>query len=265
MADAAIAPLPPRRWRAYADAVALALGLNVWLSVVVLPAAFVHGLGSRGGMLLGALPVLVLALGMWRRAEAILLLGFPIAVLVPVAYAPQIAAAHVYGPTRFVLVSLGVCAYLFGVAFFSSFHEPPPPVSTRWLSSAATATPARWRRRERVYWGLFVLSLVFPGTLIAWVNFDGAVQAFLGKMYPGRLAQMTTMLNVGAILLWVGVYQFAFLGVLRPHRTGDRDLLVTAAEAKADAERGRPRSRFYVGVGAALVLMIVLLWYRRQG
>lgn len=264
MSEAA-AVIAPRRWRAYADAVALALGLNVWLSVVVLPAAFVHGLRGGLGTLLGALPLVALGVGLWRRAESVLLLGFPIAVLVPVAYAPQIASAQVYGPARFVLVALGLCAYLFGVAFFSSFHEPPPPVSTRWLSSAAGGAAPRWRRRERVYWGLFALSLVFPGTLIAWVNFDSEVQAYLGKMYAGRLAQMTTILNVGAITLWLAIYQFAFLGVLRPHRTGDRDLAVRVATAKAEAARGRPRPRFFIGVGAAMILMVILLWYRQKG
>ncbi|MEZ4366953.1 MAG: hypothetical protein R2939_11770 [Kofleriaceae bacterium] len=254
----------PRRWRAYADAVALTLGLNVWVSVVLLPATFVQGLQGTGGLVAGALPLVVLALGLWRRSELALLLAFPAAVLVPIGVAPQIAAAHVYGPTRFALVSLGVAAYLFGVSFFSSFHEPPPPVSTRWLSSAQAGTPPRWKRRERVYWGLFALSLVFPGTLLVWVNFDAQVHAYLGQMYPGRLAQMITMLNVSAIVLWVAIYQFAFLGVLRPHRTGDRDLAVTMAEARASAARGRPRARFYFGVVGALLLMAALLWHRQS-
>ena len=78
--------------------------------------------------------------------------------------------------------------------------------------------------------------------LIAWVNFDSAIEDYLGEMYPGRVALMTTALTVGAIVLWLGIYHYAFLGVLRPHRTGDRDLVTALAQARADAKAGKPRA-----------------------
>ena len=61
-------------------------------------------------------------------------------------------------------------------------------------------------------------------------------------MYPGRVALMTTALTAGAIVLWLGIYHYAFLGVLRPHRTGDRDLVAALAQARADAKAGKPRA-----------------------
>ena len=60
-------------------------------------------------------------------------------------------------------------------------------------------------------------------------------------MYPGRVALMTTALTVGAIVLWLGIYHYAFLGVLRPHRTGDRDLVTALARRRAPTPR--PASR----------------------
>ena len=114
-------------------------------------------------------------------------------------------------------------------------------------------------RRERVYWLLFGLSLLFPATMIAWANFDGDVQAYLGQNYPERIALMTTVLNVGVIVLWLAIYHYAFLGVLRPHRTCDRDLATAIGIARADARSGRPRRRFYLGVLIALILMAALL------
>ena len=81
-------------------------------------------------------------------------------------------------------------------------------------------------------------------------------------MYPGRVALMTTMLDAAALALWLAIYHFAFLGVLRPHRTGDRDLLVAIGQAKADLRRGKPRTRFYLGVFAALLAMAALLALR---
>lgn len=251
-----------RRWRTFADVVAFALGTNVWISIVILPAIFVSALGTTSQIAAAALPLAVLMLGLARRSEGILLGLFPGAVLVPVALHPAMASSHVYGPVRFSLVALGVVAYLFGVAFFTTFHEPPAPRSVRGLSSAQAGAPERWQRRERVYWMLTGLSLVIPAVLIAWVNFDTAIEEFLGEMYPGRVALMTTALTVGAIVLWLGIYHYAFLGVLRPHRTGDRDLVGALGQARADAKAGRPRSRFYLAVALALGAMFTLIVLR---
>jgi hypothetical protein len=257
----AVAPTE-RRWRAFADAVALSLGINVWVGVVLLPAVFAGALDGGLDITVGAVPLVVLGVGLWQRSEAILLLAYPAAVLLPIGIAPEMASSYVYGPVRFTIVALGVTAYLFGVSFFTTFHEPPPPVSTRTLSSAQAGTPHRWRRRERVYWALFAMSLVFPATLIGWTNFDDGIQAYLGENYPGKVALMTTVLNVGVIVLWLSIFHYAFLGVLRPHRTGDRDLATALGIARADARAGRPRRRFYIGVLIALILMAALLAVR---
>ena len=251
-----------RRWRTFADVVAFALGTNIWISIVILPAIFVGALHGKLHVAAALLPFGVLMLGLARRSEAILLGLFPAAVLVPVASQPQIASSHVYGPIRFTLVALGVIAYLFGVSFFTTFHEPPAPRSVRPLSSAAQGPAVRWVRRERVYWMLTAMSIVIPTVLIAWVNFDDAIADFLGEMYPGRVALMTTALTAGAIVLWLGIYHYAFLGVLRPHRTGDRDLVTTLAQARADAKSGKPRGRFYLAVAVALTAMLTLILLR---
>jgi hypothetical protein len=251
-----------RRWRTFADVVAFSLGTNVWISIVILPAIFVGVLHSTSQIATALLPFAVLLLGLARRSEAILLGLFPAAVLVPVTIYPQIASSYVYGPIRFSLVALGVVAYLFGVSFFTTFHEPPAPRSIRGLSSAQSGPPERWRRRERVYWMLVGMSLLIPTVLISWVNFDSSVEEFLGEMYPGRVQLMTTALTAGAIVLWLGIFHYAFLGVLRPHRTGDRDLVGALSQARSDAKSGKPRGRFYIAVGLALVAMAILILVR---
>lgn len=241
--------------------VALLLGINVWISVVVLPAIFVDALhGYRVAVVL--LPLGVLLWGLLRGGEAVLLGLFPAAVLLPVAMTPAMGSAHVYGPVRFALVLAGVVAYLFGVSFFATFHEPPAPRSVRTLTSAQGGRPPRWRRRERVYWMMVTMSVAMPAILLSWVLFDSSIQSYLEQMYPGRLALMTTMLAVGAIALYLGIYHYLFLGVLRPHRTGDRDIVVSLAQAQAEAKVGKPRSRFYLGVMVALVAMLVLILAR---
>ena len=254
--------LTERRWRTFADVVAFALGTNVWISIVILPAIFVSALKTGSQIAAAALPFAVLLLGLARRSEAVLLGLFPAAILFPVALNAHMASSHVYGPVRFTLVAVGVVAYLFGVSFFTTFHEPPAPKSIRGLSSAQGGPAERWQRRERVYWMLASMSVVIPMVLVAWVNFDPAIEEYLGEMYPGRVALMTTALTVGAIVLWLGIYHYAFLGVLRPHRTGDRDLVNALARARSDAKTGKPRPRFYIAVALALGAMATLILLR---
>ena len=239
--------------------------MNVWISIVILPAVFIGALHGPAHVLSAALPFGVLMLGLARRSEGILLGLFPAAVLVPVSIDPALASQHVYGPVRFALVALGVIAYLFGVSFFTTFHEPPAPRSVRMLSSAQQATASRWQRRERVYWALTALSLIFPAALIAWVDYDGAIAAYLADMYPGRVALMTTALTAGAIGLWLGIFHYAFLGALRPHRVGDRDLVEALARTRAEARTGKPRRRFYAAVAFALAAMAALVLLRHTG
>lgn len=255
-------PTTERRWKTFADVVAFTLGVNVWISIVILPGIFVDALHGKAKIFAAALPLVTLLAGLARRSETILLGLFPAALLIPIGLAPQIASSHVYGPIRFGLVALGVIAYLFSVSFFTTFHEPPQPRSVRGLSSAQAGPAERWQRRERVYWMLVGMSIVIPTVLIAWVNFDPAIEDFLGEMYPGRVALMTTALTAGAIVLWLGIFHYAFLGVLRPHRTGDRDLIVTLAQARADAKTGKPRVRFYLSVAIALGAMATLILIR---
>lgn len=257
-------PTTERRWRTFADVVAFTLGTNVWVSIVILPAIFVGSLDTTGRIAAALLPFGVLLLGLQRRSEGILLGLFPAALLIPIALVPAMASSHVYGPIRYTLVAAGIVAYLFGVSYFTTFHEPPQPRSIRPLSSAQAGPAERWRRRERVYWILLGLSLVIPTVLIAWVNFDTSIADYIGEMYPGRVALMTTALTVGAIALWLGIYHYAFLGVLRPHRTGDRDLVVALAQSRADAKSGKPRPRFYLAVAIALGAMAILIFLRNS-
>ena len=251
-----------RRWRAFADAVALALGANVWVSLVLVPSILIGAMATTSHALLAMLPLLPLATGIWRRSELILLGAFPSALLLPISVTPAIASPHQYGPLRLAVVTFGVVAYLLSVSFFMAFREPARPIGTRPLASASVAPAARWRRRERVYWMLTALAVLLPASGLYWVNFDRGVQQFLASMYPGRVASMSTLLNVAVLTLWLIVYLHVFLGVLRPHRTGDRDLVTRLGIIRQDAARGRPRLRFHVAVVTALGMMALLVYLR---
>lgn len=252
----------PERWRRFADAIAIALGLNLWVSVVLLPCLFVGALDSTPRLVAAMTPLPLLLVGLWRRADALLLVGFPSALLLPVALAPQIATTEVYGPIRLSVVAVSMVAYMFGASFFTSFYEPPAPENIRPLASSRKPVPERWRRRFRVYRGLTILSVVFPLILLWHVNFDDTNREFLRQMFPNRVAPMTTMLNLVVLGAWMVIYSYVFLGALKPHRTGDRDLVVTLAQLKAERKRRKPRPIFYVGVVSALGFMLLLLLSR---
>lgn len=261
--DAAAEPVPERRWRRFADVVALSLGANVWLSLVIIPSVQIGALHGAARLIVALLPLLVLGIGIALRSELLLLGGFPSTLLVPISVDPAIAAAHLFGPVRFFVVALGVVAYLLAGSYFMSFHEPAAPRSARPLASSAEPRADRWQRRERVYWMLTGLSVVCPLLGIYWVNFDPAINAFLQQMYAGRVASMSTLLNVTVLALWLVIYLHVFLGALKPHRTGDRELVTDLGILRNQAKSGRPRLRFHLAVAAALILMGVLVYMRR--
>lgn len=259
----ATAARPPNpRWRLYADAVAAALGLNVWITLVFVPGLFVGAFRSPAAGLLAALPLVPLGVGLVKRSPVWQLLAFPAALLVPIAWAPRVVAGNVHGKWSFLLVAASLVGYLFSVTFFASFHEPPAPARTRSLKGAAGPVPPRWRRRFRIYWVLTTLSVAIPAALIYAVNFAPANQAGLRERYPGRAGAVSALLNLGVLALWLGLFSWAFVGVLKRHRTGDPELGASLEALRRAARRGAPRPMFYLWVLLALASMGVLVYLR---
>jgi hypothetical protein len=250
------------RWRAFADLVAAALGLNLWVTVVLLPGFCVGAWGNPLAIAAAIAPLGILLIGLQRRSDRLLLLGFPLALLFPGSIYPELIAPHVYGAFRFLLVAASFVGYLLGAAFLGSFHEPPEPARNRALASSGQPVAPRWRRRFRVYSGATILSTVFPAALFYAVNYDTGNTAFLRELYPGKLQAFQTLLSLAALALWLVLYLWVFLGMLRPHRTGDRDLVVKLAMLRSETRRGRPRPAFYAGVALSLGFMLLLLALR---
>jgi hypothetical protein len=257
------APAPRASTRLFGGGVAAALGLNVWVSLVIVPGLFVGAFARSQWMpALAAVPLVPLAIGVLSRSPFWLLLGFPLGLLVPVAADVQIVGAHVHGPLTFTLVAVGMCAYLFGASHLASFRETPPPDRMRLLASAAQPVPARWRRRTRLYVALATLSVIFPVALLYAVNFSPANRAALKDSYPERAGGMATLMNLGVLALWLAVFGLHFVGTLKRHRTGDKDLQRDLERIRQRAKRGTPRPLFYVSVVLALGFMALLVSLR---
>lgn len=246
------------RWRAFADAVALALGLNLWVSMVLVPGFIAGALDTGLAKLVAMVPIVTLIYGVIRRSDAMLLLGYPVTLLVPLATAPNLADVHTYGPARFVLVAVGLIAYLLCASLFTSFREVPEPRSRRPLASSEQPMPIRWRRRLRVYQAIVGLSIIFPVVFLYTVNFDPVTRELLTLRYHGRIAAFTTVLNVVVMAVWALLYVWFFLGIMRPHRTGDRDLQADLARLAKRGHSRKPGLTFYAGIAVAVVLLAVL-------
>jgi hypothetical protein len=256
------APRASASWRALGDGVAALLGVNLWVSVILLPGVFVGAWSSWLSVAVAALPLLVLAFSLWQRSEQGLLLGFPTVLLVPAALHPEMVAPHVYGGVRFVLVALSLGGYLFGVVYLTRPRAWPAPGASRPLSSSQQPMAERWRRRYRVYRGMAIAALVVPCVLVYVVNFRRHNLEFLRQLFPGKVQAYTALLNLGVVGLWLALFSWVFLGIMRPHRTGDTDLTAELAALAKEARRGRPRPGFYVGVAVALTSMLLLLLLR---
>ncbi len=247
------------RWRTFADATALALGLNLWATLDLLPGLVVEGEIGPPQVALLLLPLMLLAFGVWRRNEAILLFAFPAAMLLPIASNPAMATLQFYSPARFVLVGISLIAFLFGASTLTSFYEAPAPRHVRPLHSSTQPLPQRWRRRFRMYAFLAIISLVYPLVLIYHINFDELGTLALNENYPGRAATFTTLLNVIAIGIWLLVFANFILAPIKQHRTGDKPLRRELAALRRRAKRGNPHAFSYVGGVVALLLMA--LWF----
>jgi hypothetical protein len=250
--------------RLSADAVVLALGLNVWLALVVLPAAFA-GSFTKGPLywVIAPLPVAPLLVGLMRRSPRWLLLGFPALLLLPASIDTRAIEESAASPVLFSLLATGLLAFLFGAAYLTGLEggAPASPGQLRRLSASERVAP-RWRRRQRVYFALATLSGVFPLVLVYEVDFSPTTRAFLHELYPGRVPALLAALGVGVLLVWGGLYWIAFLGPLWHHRTGDRPLTRRLDQIRQESRNSAPRLVFYVAVLVALGFMGTLLWMR---
>jgi len=250
--------------RLSADLVVLALGLNVWLSLVLVPELFVGAFACQPFLyVLAPLPLIPLGVGLVRRAAPWLLLGFPATLLLPLAVDAKTLAENTQSALVLVLLGASLVGFLFGSAYLTGFEggAPSAPERQRKLGAADRVAP-RWRRRRRVYAALAVLSAVFPLVLLYAVNLSQTTRAFLYQLYPDRVPAMLAVLDVGVLLTWGAIWWFAFLGPLRHHRTGDRALLRRLELLRQESRQTAPRLVFYVAVLAALAFMGALLWMR---
>jgi antibiotic biosynthesis monooxygenase (ABM) superfamily enzyme len=253
------APAPPARERRIWDIAIGVLGLNIWVSFLLVPVLHLEEPGPGAGVVLLLLAALsCLAVGVWRRHSLLLLVVYPLLLLLTTITNPQLVGVNVYTPWTFVLVAASLLAYLLATPLFLGLSAAPQlPDETRDLEQFPY-TP-KWRRRMRVYRGLAALAGVFPAVLVATLFLHPGVKADLTRSYPGRLTETLALFGVLVLMLWLGLFHTYFLTPLRAHIRGDPQVRYELQNLRRQLHRRRVRPSFYAFVAVALILMMVLV------
>lgn len=247
------------RRRTIWDLAIVVLGLNIWVSFLLLPVLHLDRPGPGAALVTLVLAALVcLGIGAWQRQPVLLLGGYPLLLLLPVGTNPQLVGVNVYTPWTFVLVAVSFLAYLVGVPLLLRLSRAPSlPEEERPLEP--TSQTPKWTRRLRIYRWLAALAGLFPAVLVGAMFLHPGVRADVGRSYPGRVTEASALFGVLILLLWLGLFNAYFLTPLKAHIHGDPQLRYELQRLRRDAFRRRVKGSFYFFVTAALVLMLLLV------
>ena len=228
-----------------------ALGANLWLTALVIPA-----LGARARALapLVLLGPILLIFGLWARSEAALLLLMPLATVGCIGLQELERVRQAPGP--FVLMAVALAAYLLSALrmLAPDGAREAKGVETRPLR--AMEVPPHWRRRRAIYRGIAALGLLVPAAILYAIDLHPQATALLAENYP-KPEGARALLSAGGALVATIVFAHALVRPLQGHLELDRAVL---AEVSARRRRG---GRFWLAVcfGLTLVAGAILRLY----
>src|SRR5690349_6782571 len=245
-----------------------ALGANLWLIATVaplfsggawatLPARHVFSLFL---LVLGCPAALVL--GFRQKSAFVLLALFPL-----VAFLPLLAreVAHLALPLPpWPLLAGSLAAYLLAASWVL---ERPVVVATGGVEVrrlVSERTPARWRRRQRIYRSLAAAALVLPLGLIWALDLRPSTVDAFDRAFSGHGDATRAIFTGGIALVGLFLFRFYLLAPLEGHLQQDRETRAAMEALRKQASRGRPRLGFYVYVVLALVAMGAVVWERTR-
>jgi hypothetical protein len=247
--------------RRAASRLAALLGINVWITLVMVPALYLGHASPARSTLLG-FPLVLLAVAAARLWPVGLLMLYPLSLVAVPAADRSLVGINVISPTGFWITALSLLGYVFGAGFLLARGQVGNP--TQRVRPLRDPEPAAWRSRRRFYrlW-LAVLVPVLP-VLVHAVNLSPSHLDALRGRFGGRTAQVTLVMNVLSLALFVVLFALYFVPPLVADYRGDPATRAELTRLRGDVSRGRPRAIFFLGVLAALALMALLLWLRPQ-
>ncbi len=252
----------PRTRSSWEVAIA-ALGVNLWVAFLLLPALHMErpGPGPLAWFMV-ALPLAGLAGGILLRRRGLLMGLYPALLLLATLAVPKLVSAGVYSPFTFTLMGASFMAYQLVTLYLTGLMDAPP-VPTEGRDLAPVHLGSRWRRRLRIHRWMAALAVFFPAVLLATAFLHPGLQQDLQLNYPRRAGAARALVGVLTLALWASIFYAYFLVPLRAHVRGDPRVRRDVRRLRREAARGaRPGLPFYMLVGAALGLMVLLLILR---
>jgi hypothetical protein len=248
----------------------VALGANLWMVAVIAP-LFVGGTLATvpaGGVVSLLLLVIAcptaLAWGAYRRAPAILLVGFPFLVALPLLLREATELSLPAPP--FFLLGASLAAYLLatarGLERAVAGEGDWPEVKTSAL--APERVPPRWRRRSRIYRAISLASLLLPLALLWAVDLRHDAVDAIDRAFGPRADAVRALYTAGAAFLALLVFRYRLVPPLESHLQRDREVVRKLDALRAHARAGRPSLSFYLLVVVALATMAAVVWERTR-
>jgi hypothetical protein len=242
---------------------ASALGVNLWLTILVVPALYLRASAASVGVLaaLCALALALLVVGLVRRSRLLLLLLFPLALGLGPLVEPALAGPSVYTPWTLLPCAAALLLHLGGALWLcSTAAVPAAPARLK-----AVAVPLRApvsARRFRLYRALAVLGGLFPAVLLVAVLHRPGAAGDLERAFGASAPVAATLIALFALALWVGLFFVYFVRVFATHLDGDRLTLAEDIEIRRRLVARRPGLGLYVTMLAGLALMAAFLVLR---
>lgn len=231
--------------------VACALGINVWVTLLLVPVLHAAGSGTlvtKIPMWALAFPLPLLGIGLFRLNRVLLLALFPISLGVLNAMFRGPTGQGMFTVWTFGLAALSLLGYLVGTTItLEVYARHDDAVAGRRL--ALPPLSSKWRRRRRVYVLLAAFAALIPLSLIYTIDFFPQTARDLQKEYGAGAAEMQTLLVIGALGLWLWLFHTFFMVPLEQHRRGDADVRTELVALEKSARRAPPPPQLLLGGG----------------
>jgi hypothetical protein len=242
---------------------ASALGVNLWLTILVVPALYLRASAASAGVLaaLCALALALLVVGLVRRSRLLLLLLFPLALGLGPLVEPALAGPSVYTPWTLLPCAAALLLHLGGALWLCSTAAAPAAPARQKAVAVPLRAPVS-ARRFRLYRALAVLGGLFPAALLVAVLHRPGAAGDLERAFGAAAPVAATLITLFALALWVGLFFVYFVRTLSLHLDGDRLTLAEDIEIRRRLVARRPGLGLYLTMLAGLALMAAFLVLR---
>jgi hypothetical protein len=242
---------------------ATALGVNLWLTMLVVPALYLRAAAASTVVLAAvcALSLALLGAGIARRSLLALLLLFPTALALGPLLEPALAGPSVYTPATIIPCAAALLLHVGGALWLcSTVGTPSAPARFKTVATPLQAPVST--RRFRLYRAFAILAACFPAALLGAIHYRPGAAADLGRAFGPSAPIAAALITLLALALWVGLFFVYFVRTLAIHLDGDRVTMAENIEVRRRLVARNPRLTLYLTMLVALALMAALFALR---